>query len=262
MKLFYHLYHGDALKILPTFSAKSVDAVITDPPMMLSSGAVIRRKVHHMYKARKDIVLDFGDWDKFKSREEFLEFTEKWVRECCRIIKEGGAFISYFSKRYVSYLCDLLESEGFKIKDILVHIVSNPPPQARKVKFMQNTLFIVWAVKGEKGFTFNWELGYHPNYIITPICMGRERIRDPFHPTQKPLKAIKWLVSYLTRPYDIVLDPFIGVGTTMEACQDLRRSCIGIEINKKYCEAVIRRCFHRQFLDVDVSYEFKELYRT
>jgi len=228
----YAIYCGDCLEVLPKFPPSLFDAVVTDPPMGLSTGIRITRKPHHKFSARTDIVLDFGPWDHFPNREAFLDFTEKWVSECCRVLKPGGAFVSYFPKREVSYLCDMLEERGFTVKDILVHCLANPCPQARRVKFMQGVLFIVWAVKeGAKPF-FNWRLGEHLNYIITPLCQGRERVG---HPTQKPLKAIKWLVAYLTPPGGLVLDPFLGSGTTMVACIELGRSCVGIEANPAYC---------------------------
>jgi len=255
-KLLYRIIRGDCLEVLPTLPDASIDAVITDPPMMLSSGAVIKRAPHHKYRARSDIVVDFGDWDRFRSPDEFLAFTERWVAECCRVLRPGGAFVSYFPKRYVSYLCDMLEQRGFKTRDILVHCLSNPAPQARKVKFMQGTLFIVWATKGGAKHTFNWQLGEHLNYIITPICQGKERRRWR-HPTQKPLKAIEWLVAYLTKPFDTVLDPFLGSGTTMEACQRLHRSCIGIEKDPHWCEVAKQRCFGKKFLDIEVEYRFE-----
>lgn len=80
--------------------------------------------------------------------------------------------------------------------------------------------------------------------------MGKERV----HPTQKPVKLIEWLLD--KNDVKTVIDPFIGSGTTMVACQNRRLDCTGVEINHHYCQVVKDRCFHRRFLDREVSYEF------
>lgn len=75
-------------------------------------------------------------------------------------------------------------------------------------------------------------------------------------PYENPVSLYNALIKMVTKPGDIILDPFIGSGTTMQAAQDLQRSCIGIELESSYCEVVKKRCFGRQFLDRNVEYEF------
>lgn len=247
------IFCGDARELSKAIPEDSIDAVITDPPFMISSELKINRqrnpvkyarKEHNMsvvWKFRgKDINYNFGDWDFFSSKKEFYNFTDIWVKECLNILKAGGNFISYFDKAKVSYLYDLLESNRMTGHGILTHIISNPVPQARKVKFMQGTYSIVWASKKGARHTFNYQEGQHPDYIKTSICEGAERIRDKennaVHPTQKPIAAMKWLIRYLTKPGDVVLDLFAGTGTTLVAAKFLGRKAIGIEINPAFCK--------------------------
>jgi len=61
------------------------------------------------------------------------------------------------------------------------------------------------------------------------------------HPTQKPLLLMKELVVLFTVPGDLILDPYMGSGTTLRAAKDFHRKAIGIEINEKYCEIAARR---------------------
>ena len=82
---------------------------------------------------------------------------------------------------------------------------------------------------------------------------GKMPIKD--HPTVKPLQVIKDIVS-VSKEDAVIFDPFLGSGTTMYACQDLRRSCIGIELEEKYCNLIKKRCFGRRFLTHSVSYDF------
>ena len=75
--------------------------------------------------------------------------------------------------------------------------------------------------------------------------MGKERLKNKegkiLHPTQKPMKLIKHFVKISSNTNDKVLDPFSGTGTTNVACKLLNRKCLGIEINKEYYLAGIKR---------------------
>ncbi len=79
------------------------------------------------------------------------------------------------------------------------------------------------------------------NFIETPICMGSERLKEPMHPTQKPVKVLEPIIKIATNVNDIVLDPFMGVGSTGIAALNLDRKFIGIEIEKKYFDAAEKR---------------------
>ncbi len=63
-----------------------------------------------------------------------------------------------------------------------------------------------------------------------------------FHPTQKPLGLMRWIIERHTRPSDVILDPYAGSGTTLRAAKDLGRRAIGVEIEPQYCEVAARRC--------------------
>src|SRR5213078_2505724 len=79
------------------------------------------------------------------------------------------------------------------------------------------------------------------NFIEAPICAGRERTKDPVHPTQKPIRVLRQLVEWGSNPGDLVLDPFMGVGSTGVAALELGRRFIGIELDETYVAAARRR---------------------
>ncbi len=79
------------------------------------------------------------------------------------------------------------------------------------------------------------------NFIESPICMGRERVKNPVHPTQKPVKVLSHLIKLATKPGDLVLDPFMGVGSTGVAALQLGRRFTGIEIDPAYFKAASKR---------------------
>lgn len=79
------------------------------------------------------------------------------------------------------------------------------------------------------------------NFIESPICMGVERLKEPNHPTQKPVKILKHIVKIASNENDVVLDPFMGVGSSGVAALEMNRRFIGIEIEKEYFEAAEKR---------------------
>ena len=118
---------------------------------------------------------------------------------------------------------------------------------------------IIWITKhstSRKYATFNYELGQHPNYIITPTCGGKERYEYGFHPTQKPLKVYEWLIKYLSNENDLIMDPFVGSGTALVAARNLNRNAIGIEINDEYINMAKRRVAPEQ-RDLFGEFEFE-----
>ena len=76
----------------------------------------------------------------------------------------------------------------------------------------------------------------------TLIQAGLQGIRKGYkHPFEKPLSVMKWVIERTSNEHDLILDPFLGSGTTARACKDLGRKCIGIEISQKYCDIAVKR---------------------
>jgi len=80
------------------------------------------------------------------------------------------------------------------------------------------------------------------NFFESPICMGHERLKgDGAHPTQKPLKVLRHLIQIASEPNALVLDPFMGVGSTGVAALELGRAFLGVEIEQPYFTAGSKR---------------------
>jgi site-specific DNA-methyltransferase (adenine-specific)/modification methylase len=117
---------------------------------------------------------------------------------------------------------------------------TNPVPKIRKAGFLNSCELIVcmW----NKGHTWNFarQRDMH-NFIESPICMGRERVRNPVHPTQKPVRVLKHIIRLASKPGDLIFDPFMGVGSTGVAALQLSRKFLGIEIDPAYFKAAKTR---------------------
>jgi site-specific DNA-methyltransferase (adenine-specific)/modification methylase len=79
------------------------------------------------------------------------------------------------------------------------------------------------------------------NFIETPLCMGKERLRNPVHPTQKPLRVLHHLLKLGSKEGDLVFDPFMGVGSTGVAALNMGRRFLGFDQDSAYVGAAARR---------------------
>ena len=227
-----HIYEGDCIEVMKTFPDNSVDVILTDPPYGISSEMRITRTRNTMkFKATTDLIGNFGEWDKFESIREFMEFTYSWVDEADRILRNGGMFISYFDRDKINFLSHYLRGKGYKTKGYYADCKSNPVPQARKVKWMNGwEIAGLWQKDGGK-LTYNYQLGQHKDYGIRPIVGGHERTK---HPTQKPESVVRDFILWWSNKNDIICDPFFGSGTTGAVAKKLNRNWIGIEKEPEY----------------------------
>ena len=93
-----------------------------------------------------------------------------------------------------------------------------------------------------KGHTWNFsdQKNMH-NFIESSICMSPERLKNPKHPAQKPVKILKHIIQIASNPNDVVIDPFMGVASTAIAALESNREFWGCEINKQYYDASVER---------------------
>lgn len=244
------IYNHDCLDGMKLLDDNSVDCIITDPPYNISkeNDNRDRSKLNSPIMRRESpLVYDFGEWDN-RTREDFLDFTKKWFKECCRVIKDGGTFISFFNKEDIS----LLNWEG-KLHDVRTRTIftwckSNPVPSFRKVNYLSATEFIWIGSKGTKPWLFNFTMQKEmANFVVTS---NKSSYGETEHPTEKPVRLIRKFLKTHTNENDIVLDPFMGSGTTAVACKQLNRKYIGFEISKEYCDIANRRLSQGTLFDL------------
>lgn len=205
---------------------------IHDIPYIVSKPNITNLKTH------SDITKDFGDWDKASIDLKLLaEKCESLATEDCSIVVFFNNWMEF------SNLCKEFSNKGFEV-DCLVWEKTNPMPQIRKRHFLASTELIMWAHRGKYTFNFKTQNEMH-SLIRTPICMGKERLKNEqgysLHPTQKPLSVIKYLVEILSNPEDEVLDLFAGTMTTGIASLQLGRKTWCNEREPEYYEAGKRR---------------------
>ena len=223
------LYCGDCLEIMKGFPEGIIDLVLTDPPYNVSKNDRIVRNNGRFGKA-KPINLNFGEWDYGSVR------WEDFMPQFNSLLKENGVLAMFYDRIELGVVAKHLTTIGWKVRHIGIWIKTNPAPQARKVGWQIGSEFFLVATKNHgSGHHFNYQLGQSKDYFTHSVSFKH------LHPTQKPLELIKWIASYWSYEGDLVLDPFMGSGTTAVACEELNRRWIGIEINEEYCEIAEKR---------------------
>lgn len=222
------LRHGDAYAYLASMPPASVDLILTDPPYNLgpySTGNIVM-------SWRKDFNNNVAEWD--------ADFDPARVREdFVRILRPTGNLFAFTSYNMLGRWHEVFDP-AFDTFQFMVWHKTNPPPKLYRAGFLNACELIVCA--WNKGHTWNFgrQRDMH-NFIEAPICMGSERWRDPPHPTQKPLSVLRRLISLASNPGDLVLDPFMGVGSTGVAAIELGRRFVGVEIDSAYFRAAETR---------------------
>jgi len=230
------IIQGNCIEIIKEIPNNLIDLIFTDPPYVLDWKDPIK------FKERKDIFhhkLETEKWDCGDINQLYLDIASEFNR----VLKEGGSVLIFCRVENISYVKKIFIENGFFYKATIMWHKKNPAPQVRKKNYVSSYETLCWLVKGfdedKIRYTFNFKTQNEMhNFIEMPICMGKERTD---HPTQKPIKLIKHYLEIHSNENDLVLDPFIGVGTTALACKMDNRRYIGIEIDKRYCEMAEKR---------------------
>ncbi|MBM3702896.1 MAG: hypothetical protein FJW63_07925 [Actinobacteria bacterium] len=233
---------GDAVEVLKTLPNESMDLVLTDPPYKISieGNKIQRTYAHYNWKRRSDIGLDFGKWDRnWESNKEYFEWVALWFAECHRVMKIGAWIYVFFDKQKTG-LFDLMLAPtlGFKSRCIYVWVKTNPVPSFRKVNWNSGTEHIWVGSKGNSKLKNFKDQKYMANYFLSPNASA---YKETEHPTEKPKKLLQHLIEVNSNKDDIILDPFIGSGTTAVACKELGRNYIGIDLSPDYCAMAEKR---------------------
>ena len=225
-----NLLKGDCLELLKTLENESIDALITDPPYNIARD--------NNFTSMGRAGIDFGDWDKGFN-------LISWLPIAIEKLKKGGNIIIFTSWKNTTPIIKELEKINCEAKDMIRVEKSNPMPRNRDRRFVTDYEIAIWAVKKGAKWTFNrFDEKYERPLIETSVTPKSQKI-DKGHPTQKPLYAMEWLIERLTNDGDVILDPFMGSGTTGVACQNLNRDFIGCELSDEYFEMAQKRSQYR-----------------
>ena len=217
------------VELLEGMETGSVDLILTDPPYTISRDTGFKHLGENSVE-RFAVNMDFGEWD--KTVIDLCSLTQLTYSR----LRRGGTAIIWYDLWKLSHLSEAMLETGFKQLRLIVWEKSNPVPLNQSVNYLTNSREI--ALLGVKVGNPTFNAKYHSGVFKQPIPRdGGKRL----HPTQKPVKLFRELVQIHSNPNDLVVDPFLGSGTTAVAALDLGREFIGGDIDPHYVEVSIDR---------------------
>ena len=222
----------DALKGLKKLETESVDLVITDPPYNIASTQKLTIQQGELMSTDKA----WGQWDTFHPFDYDIMMCQVLI-ECYRVLKPGGSLYMFTAQEDNGYFIHKAMQRGFQLRRVMAMVRKNPLPSFTKRNYRSAFELCMYMTKPSKGknagyrdVTFNF-LSQQDCINVFHYANGR---RITKHPTEKPQAFIERLVQVSSNPGDLVLDPFMGGGTTAAAAKKHNRKFIGFELNPEY----------------------------
>jgi site-specific DNA-methyltransferase (adenine-specific) len=237
---------GDCIEVMNRLPERCVDLIFADPPYNLQ----LQQELYRPNLTRVDAVDD--EWDRFESFEAYDQFTTAWLTAARRVLKDTGTLWVIGTYHNIFRIGKILQDLGFWILNDIIWVKTNPMPNFRGVRFTNAHETLIWAQKHQgKPYTFNYadlkalndDLQMRSDWYI-PLCTGKERLRvngAKAHATQKPEALLMRVLLATTKPGDVVLDPFLGTGTTAAVAKRLGRRWMGIERDPQYAALAEQR---------------------
>lgn len=222
------IYHGDAFDVL--HDLHGCGAIVTDPPY--SSGGMFRSD--RMAKTVAKYV-NSDTWEKppeftgdNRDQRSFLAWCSLWMTAARHACTTGAPIDVFTDWRQLPILTDAMQCGGWLWRGVATW--HKPGIRMQRGCFSASSEFVVWGTNGPK---IDHD-GYAQNvYQCAPVD-------EKEHIAEKPVEVLRWIVQ--TVPANaLILDPFMGSGTTLRAAKDLGRKAIGIEIEERYCEIAAKR---------------------
>lgn len=239
------IYQGNSLELLDAIAARypegRFDCIFADPPYFLSNGGITCH-------AGRMVKVDKGNWDKSRGPELNHEFNMEWLRRCQRVLKANGSMWVSGTHHVIFSIGYAMQQLGLKILNDIVWEKPNPPPNLSCRYFTHSTETVLWAAKNEKSkHRFNYDLmrqingGKQMKTVWTMTAPGGAEKVFGKHPTQKPVALVERCLLASTNEGDLVLDPFLGGGTTAVAALRTNRGCVGIELDEAHAQLSMQR---------------------
>ena len=229
-----HLYNMDCMEGMKQIPDNSIDLVVTDPPYKIVQGGCSNKAVTinacgGILNKHDGDNIELVKKGKIFNHNE-IQFNE-WLPEIYRVLKDNSHCYIMINGRNLSKLQMEAEKVGFEFHNIIGWDKGNATPNKW---YMQRLEFILFLFKGEAKNINN--MGTTTLLQVPNIKRGTK-----LHPTEKPVDLMKVLIENSSNEGDLILDPFMGVGSTALACKELNRQFIGFELDKHYCELAEKR---------------------
>jgi len=230
------IYHGDCIGTMRGMPDRSIDLICTDPPYGLNFNngdlASQREKVFGGKQENLGVRPIANDGE-----EEAMALFENFLREAARLLKPGACCCCCCcggggpKPLFAKWTLLMDEYIGFKHA-----VVWDKGGMGMGIHYRRNYEFVLIAQKGQPAHRWNGGNKTTNVWRIPKIIPSAKQ-----HPTEKPIELMMKIISIHANAGDVVLDPFAGHGSTLEAARRVGCGCIGIELEESYCEIAARR---------------------
>lgn len=242
------IHNADCIELMKEIDEDSIDCIWTDPPY----------NINYSYENYKDDL----------ESQEYKKLLSQLMENASIILKPGGVlFIKQFW-RNMPLMFDIFKDTKFKFWNLVIWENSNPHQPKDNFKPAYEVIFMFvlgdkiryWDEKFEVRTTLMpWDKSRKENYygkisnlwkdipyvyagsIKHPEAQLKEGTKQKQHPAQHPMQLVKRCIGFATKENDLILDPFMGSGTSALACKQMKRNFIGIEIDEEYCKLANKR---------------------
>lgn len=244
----FKLLLGDCLTELKKIEPKSINMIFADPPYKLSNNGIT-------CSSGKISSVNKGEWDKSLGFLEDNKFNKKWLKLCDSVLKDNGTMFISGTYHIIHSIAFELLKMGYYIINEITWVKPNAPPNMGCRCFTASQETILWVkkkkiVKHIFNYTKMKELndGKQMRSVWSISTASKKEKLFGKHPTQKPIKLLTYCILASTNEGDIILDPFMGSGTTGVAAIANNRKFIGIEKEEKFISISNKR----------IEYQLKE----
>ena len=192
-----------------------MDLIFADPPYFLSNNGITCH-------AGRMVSVNKGEWDRSRGAEANHEFNRAWLAACQRVLKPNGAIWVSGTSHVIHSVGFAMQQLEFKLLNDITWVKPNPPPNLSCRYFTHATETLIWAAKNKRSrHKFNYALmrQHAGNKQMKSVWEIKppERWEKRFgkHPAQKPVALLERILLASSNEGDVVLDPFLGGGTTL-----------------------------------------------
>lgn len=251
------IVQGDALELMSSLPDQSVDLIVADPPYNLSKGMSLKLASGSLAGTGGNWTKVMQSWDDY-SLINYIQFTEKWLKEAKRILKPTGSMWVFGTYHNIGIINTVMQLNEIEIINEVVWYKRNAFPNLAGRRLTASHETLIWAHRGGKTRKYNFNYEYSKQYTdkadglkfegkqmrtVWDIPNNKDKSETALgkHPTQKPLKILKRMIELSSNEGDIVLSPFSGSGSECVAAKMTLRKYIGFELEDEFVELSRRR---------------------
>lgn len=227
---------GDCVKKMREINDHVVNLILTDPPYNL--GLFMQERDTNLGALRANHFVA-ASWDHIEQKEWEGHMAD-FFREAARVLHKQGALLIFVSLIKVETIIRLAQQAGFYYKTTGVWHKTNPMPRNMNLHFVNSTEAWIYFINHGKTGTFNNGGKVVHDFYESAVISSKEK-KYGKHPTQKPVSLMEYFVELLTNKGDMILDPFMGSGSTGVAAMQSRRCFYGIELDPDYYKVALHR---------------------